>query len=107
VQQLSKTKIKDKIIGFHHTIKILRLKFNHENALAINMDVIAVFFNYKTKTVEECGAKLVRRLEMRDEKRKITCVLTVTGEGTFLRPMIQKKKNLELESQDYSRDVSF
>ena len=77
------SKIKDKIAEFHHIIKVLRLKFNYENALVINMDETAVFFHYKTTTVEEHGAKFVRRLEMGDEKRKTTCVLIVTGEGTF------------------------
>lgn len=101
--------IKNKIDTFHHIIGILREKFKYSNAMVINMDETPFFFDYNLTTVEEKGSQFVSKLQMGNEKRRLTCVLTAVGEGSFLRPMIiyNQKKILELEPEDYLMNPLF
>ena len=68
-----------------------------------------VFFDYNMKKVEEKGTKFITRLQLSDEKRRITCVLTVVVNGDVLRPMIiyYKKEILNLESDNYETTLYF
>jgi len=69
--------IEKRISQFHRVIEVFREKFSYDNALVINMDETPVYFDYNVTTIEEKGAKLVTRLQIGDEKRRVTCVLTV------------------------------
>ena len=95
--------IEKRISQFHTVIEVFREKFSYDNALVINMDETPVYFDYNVTTTEEKGAKLVTRLQIGDEKRRVTCVLTVSGEGNVLRPMIiyNQKEILNLEPEDF------
>jgi len=95
-QQFSQI-VSHKIAQFHQIIDVFRLKFNYNNAFVINMDETPVFFDYNMKTVEEKGTKFVTRLQLSDEKRRITCVLTVAANGDVLRPMMSAQSKRDLE----------
>ena len=101
--------VKKKIIKFHNAISVFRMKFNYDNAFVINMDETDVFFDYKTTTVEEKGSKFVAQLQLGEEKKKVTCVLTATANGTLLPPMIihNQKNILELESNEFQNKPIF
>ena len=98
--------IKKKITSFHQTLKFLRQKFNYHDVNIINMDETAIFFDYNIHTVEKKGTKFVTRAQVGDEKRKITCVITVTGRGTILRPLIIHNKEI-LISEGFSTNPIF
>lgn len=106
---LKSENLQKKISNFHQTISILRQKFNYQDVYVINMDETAVFFDYNVKTVEATGTKFVTRAQMGDEKRKVTSVITVSADGTILRPMIiyNNKEVLQLDSEDYASNPVF
>ena len=101
--------IKKKITSFHQTLNFLRQKFDYQDVNIINMDETAIFFDYNIRTVEKKGTKFVTRAQVGDEKRKITCVITVTASGTILRPLIihNNKEILQLTSEDFSTNPIF
>lgn len=101
--------IQNNISRFHHILEVFRLKFAYDDALVLNMDETPVFFDYQTVTIEEKGKQFVSKLQLGDEKRRVTCVLTATANGAILRPMIiyNQKEILNLESEDFHSNPLF
>jgi len=76
--------IKTKIDTFLGNIKVLRDRFKYSEDYIINMDETPCFFDYCLKTVNKVGSKFIHQIKLGADKRRATCVLSVTVSGKVL-----------------------
>jgi len=76
--------IKAKIDTFLGNIKVLRDRFKYSEDYIINMDETPCFFDYCLKTVNKVGSKFIHQIKLGADKRRATCVLSVTVSGKVL-----------------------
>ena len=85
----------EKIVQFHRFVINLRKEHNYPLHVIANMDKTPMTFDMPlNRTIHNTGEKIIKIRTTRNEKNRVTVVLTCAGDGSKLRPMvIFKTKN--------------
>ena len=85
----------EKIIRFHRYINDRRKENNYPLHLIANMDETPLTFDMPpNRTINSIGENTVKIRTTVNKKNRVTVVLACAGDGTKLKPMIFKRKNL-------------
>ena len=89
----------EEMATFIWSVRDIRKELKYPDSMIVNMDETAMYFDMTTnKTINQKGAKTVSIRSTGAEKRRLTVVLAVTGDGQMLSPMKGKRalKNISV-----------
>ena len=79
----------EKIVQFHRFFINLRKEHNYPLHVIANMDKTPMTFDMPlNRTIHNTGEKIIKIRTTRNEKNRVTVVLTCAGDGSKLRPMV-------------------